>query len=190
MAIVEVRGHGDDGLSYGLTDLCLGVLFELLEDHACDFWRSVVVAPHRDVGVAVGVFRQLEGHLFDILLYCGIRVTPTDETLHRVDRVFWIGYSLTLGGGAYVSLVGSGVHCDHRWRRPSPFGALDNARLTRFNDRHARIGSAKVYAKYLGQLKVLLGFVGRLLLCARVRLRLGFRWPGHADLGCAQQALT
>ena len=58
LAVVEVRGNGDDRLRYGLTELRLCVLFHLLQHHRGHFRRRVSLARHLDVGVAVGVSDQ------------------------------------------------------------------------------------------------------------------------------------
>jgi hypothetical protein len=94
LAIVEVRGHGDDGLRHLLAEVGLGGLLQLAQDHRGDLGRRVLLAPHLDARVAAGGLHGLVGDELDLLEH--LFVTAPHEPLDGEDRVLRIGDGLTL----------------------------------------------------------------------------------------------
>ena len=84
LGVAEVRGHGDDGLGDGVTEVGLGVALELLQDAGRDLLRVVRLAV--DVDRPVGA----------------------DVALHRPDRAVRVGDRLALGDLADEDLAGLG----------------------------------------------------------------------------------
>ena len=53
LRVVEVRRHGDDRLRHRLTEIVLGRLLQLLEDHRGDLWRRILLVARLHAHVAV-----------------------------------------------------------------------------------------------------------------------------------------
>ena len=94
LRVVEVGGDGDDGLGHLLTEVVLGRLLQLLQDHGRDLGRRVQLAADLDADVAVGSRNDL---VRDHLHFLGhLRELAPHEALDRVDRVLRIGDGLAL----------------------------------------------------------------------------------------------
>ncbi len=148
LRVVEVGGHGDDGLGDLLAQVVLGGLLHLGQDLRGDFRRGHLLALDLDPGVAVRGLGNLVGHHGDVLLHHAILEAAADQALHRVDGVGGVGHRLALGrtAGDDLAVVGVG---DHGRRGALALAVLDDFGVAAFHDRHARIGGAEVDADNL-----------------------------------------
>ena len=119
LRVVEVRGHGDDRLGHGVTQVGLGVALELLEDARGNLLRGVLGPVDVD------------------------RPGLTHVTLHRADRAVGVGDGLTLGHFADEHLAGLG-ESDHRRGRATALGVRDDDGLARLQHGHHRVGGTEV----------------------------------------------
>ncbi len=147
LRVVEVGGHGDDGLGDGLAEVGLGVRLELLEDHGADLGRRVglAVGERHDDAVAVLVLLDLVGHQLDGALHLGVVPAATHEALDGVDRVGRVGDGLALGDLAHeaLALLAEGHHGRHR---AAALRAGDDGGLAALHDRDHRVRGAEVDA--------------------------------------------
>ncbi len=113
-------------------------------------------AVHGHVGVTVGMVSELERDLPHVRLDVGVVESPAHEAFHRIHGVFRVGDRLPFGGRPYVSFARPRVDCDNGRRGSSAVCVFNHAWLAGFNDGHARVCRAEVYAEYLGHLRGLL----------------------------------
>ena len=144
LRVVEIRGHGDDGLRDLFAEVGLGVGLHLAEDHRGNLLRSELLGLAArldlDVGVAILALDDLERIVLRLLADLG--ELAADEALGGEDGVLRVGDRLALGGLAHETFVGFGKS-DHGGRRAGAFRVGNHDRLATFHDRHARIGGAQ-----------------------------------------------
>ena len=92
LRVVEVRGHGDDGLGHGVAEIRLGVPLQLAQDAGRDLLGRV--------GLAVDVDGPARAHV----------------ALHRADGPVGVGDGLALGHLTDEHLAGLGEAHDRRGR--------------------------------------------------------------------------
>ena len=110
LAVVEVRRDRDDGLRDRLTEVCLCIALELLQDHSRDLLRRVVLAVDRDLVVRVA-HMALDGR----------------------DRAVRVRHSLALCQLADEALAIL-READDRRRDAAAFRVRDDGRLAAFHD--------------------------------------------------------
>ena len=143
LRVVEVRGHGHDGVGDRLAELGLGVALQLLQDHRGDLRRRVLLAVGLHAGVAVragddaiGDDRHLLGHL---------GLLAAHEALDREDGVLGVRDRLALGRRADEPLAVLRERDDGRRGAPA-FGVRDHGRLAALEDGHTRVRRTEVDA--------------------------------------------
>ena len=110
LAVVEVSRDRDDGLRDRLTEVCLCIALELLQDHSRDLLRRVVLAVDRDLVVRVA-HMALDGR----------------------DRAVRVRHSLALCQLADEALAIL-READDRRRDAAAFRVRDDGRLAAFHD--------------------------------------------------------
>ena len=120
LRVVEVRGHGDDGLVDAVAEERLGVALQLHQDAGADLLRRVLLA------VDVARLPAL-AHL----------------RLDAAEGAIGVGDRLALGDLADEDLAGL-AEGDDRRRGALPLGVGDDDRVTRLEDRDDRVGGAEV----------------------------------------------
>jgi hypothetical protein len=98
-----------------------------------------------DPSIAVVGFDELVGHHVDVLLNDIILEASTDQALYREQRVLRVRYGLALGRLSHQHFI-IFRESDDRWRGAIAFAVLNDARLTAFHDRDARVGRAEIDA--------------------------------------------
>ena len=145
LGVVEIGGHGDDGLGDLLTEVGLGVGLELAEDHGGDLLGGellgLVADLHLDGGVAVFAGHNLVGEI--LRLFADLGELAADQALGRKDGVLRVGHGLALGGLADDALTGF-RESDHRRGGAGTFSVRDNNRLPAFHDGHAGVSGSKI----------------------------------------------
>jgi hypothetical protein len=132
LGVVEIGGHGDDGLLDGFAEFGFGVGLEFAEHHGGDFLRregfGFAGDFHLDVGVAIGGGDDLVGHALVGLGEFG--ELAADQAFGGENRVFRVGDGLAFGGLADEALAVFGEG-DHRGvvRAPSEFSSTWARRL-------------------------------------------------------------
>ena len=116
LVVVEVRGHGDDGLGDRLAEVVLGDELHLLEDHRADLGDAVLLVAQHDAHVAVRALDDAVARRRDGVLHLRRVPLAADEPLGGVDGVLGVGDRLALGDVADEPLAGLGDG-DHRRRR-------------------------------------------------------------------------
>jgi hypothetical protein len=146
LAVVEVGGHGDDGLGHLLAQVVLGRLLHLLEDHGRDLGRRVLLAQglHRHLAAAVG--NDLVGHHGRLAL--DLVIGPAHEPLDREDRVGGVRDGLPLGHlpDQPFPLLGER---NHRGRRAPSLRVGNDDGLAALHHRHAGVRGSEVDSDYL-----------------------------------------
>ena len=98
LAVVEVRGHRDDGLFDRLAEVSLGALLERLEHDRRDLRGCDLAVAHLDLHDALGRHhreRQVGQLLLDVV------VAPAHQPLHGIDGRLGAAHELSLRGGAH-----------------------------------------------------------------------------------------
>ena len=126
LGVVEVRGHGDDGLGDRVAQVRLGVALQLHQDAGADLLRGVVLA------VDVGALPAL-AHV----------------ALDAAERAVAVGDRLALGHLADQHLAGLGEG-DDRWGRAGALGVGDDDGVAAFEDCDDGVGGAEVDSDCLG----------------------------------------
>lgn len=119
LGVVEVRGHGDDGVGDVLTEVRLGVALQLLQRARADLLRRVVLAVDLDGPIGAHV------------------------TLDRTDGPVDVGHRLVLGGLADQHLAVA-RECDDGRRGPGALRVCDDDGVAAFQDRHNGVGGPEV----------------------------------------------
>ena len=103
LSVVEVSRNSDNCLSDGLAYALLSVGLDLLQNHCGNLFRHVVLAVnvHNSTATIAILYHVSNG----LLLFAGLSIRTTDETLYRCDGVFRIGNGLVLCGLAYRALA-------------------------------------------------------------------------------------
>ncbi|MNQ22733.1 NAD-specific glutamate dehydrogenase [compost metagenome] len=148
LAVVEVGGHGDDGLGHFFAQVVLGGLLHLAQHVGRHLGRRHLLAAHFHPGVAVVGAGNGVGHQVDVLLHCLFFELAADQALHRVQRVARVGHGLTLGRRADQRLAV--VHVgDDRGGGASAFRVFNDFDLPAVHDSYAAVGRAQVNANNL-----------------------------------------
>ena len=139
LGVREVSGHGNHGLGHFLTEIFLGGLFHLLENHGRNLLRRIKLAVDihaRSVVFAADHFVRHAVHL-GVHLIIGL----THETLDAEHGVVGVGDSLTLGRGADFTLTAFG-ESHHGGSSTLPLVVNDNGGLVALHYSHARVGGS------------------------------------------------
>ena len=143
MGVVKVRGHGDDGLGDGRSEITLGVALELAQDECGKFWWRVALvaeldAQHFACGEVVGEAEreelELVLHIFDAPAHKAL--DAVDGALGRFDEIF-------TGGVAHDDLVALVEGDDRRHKVQSVF-AGDDDRTVVLHVGDQRVGGAEI----------------------------------------------
>ncbi len=125
LGVVEVGGHGDDGLGDGVAQERLGVALQLAQDAGRDLLRRVVLA--------VDVDGPARAHV----------------ALDRPDGPVGVGDGLALGHLAHEDLAGLG-EADHGRRGPAALGVGDDGGLAALQYGDHRVGGPQIDSYGLG----------------------------------------
>ena len=125
LGVVEVGGHGDDGLGDGVAEVGLGVALQLLQHAGGDLLRGVLLAV--DVDRPAGAHVALDGP----------------------DRAVGVGDGLALGHLADEHLAGLGEGDDRRGGAAT-LGVGDDDRVAGLEERDDGVGGAEVDTDGLG----------------------------------------
>ena len=143
LGVVEVGGHGDDGLGHGFAQEVLGGLLHLAQHFGADLGGGQLLVTHLYPGVAVVGLDDLEGHQVDVLLHLGFGELAADQALGSVNGVLGVGDGLALGGCAHqdfaVFLIG-----DDGGGGTGAFAVFDHAGVVTLHDGDAAVGGAQV----------------------------------------------
>ena len=146
LGVVEVGGHGDDGLRDLLAEVVLGRLLHLLQDEGGDLGGRYFLPPRLDPGVAVVGRDDLVRH--QLRSFCDHRVVElsTHEALDGVDGVLRVGDGLTLGRPARPAAHRPCVNAttDGVVRAPSALAMTFG--LPAFHHGDTRVGGAEIDA--------------------------------------------
>jgi hypothetical protein len=149
LRVVEVGRHCDDSLVDLLTEILLGGVLHLLEDHRGDLGRRHELAAFDlDAGIPVRRGHDLVRH--QARLVRDLVVAASHEPLDGVDGVLGIGDGLALGDLADEAFAVLG-ECHHRRRRAATLGVGDDDGCVAFHDRHDRVGRAQIDTYDLAQ---------------------------------------
>src|SRR5687768_11789836 len=144
LAVVEVRGHGDDRLRDLVAEerLCVGL--QLPEDHCRHLgWGELAAVGEDDLDAAVAGLLDLVRDLLQRSLHLGVAETAPHEALDRVDRVLGVRDRLPLRDLADQTLPVLGERDDGR-RDPSTLRVRDDRGLTTLHVGHGRVRGAQV----------------------------------------------
>jgi hypothetical protein len=81
LGVVEIGGHGDDGLRHVLAEIAFGGFLHLCQDEGGDLRGAVFLALHLDPGVAIAAVDDLVGH---VLLVLWTSASPTRRPIRRL----------------------------------------------------------------------------------------------------------
>ena len=143
LGIVEVRGHGDDGLGNGLTQVIFRGLLHFLEHLRRNLRRRHFFALHFYPGIAIVGLGDLVGDHLDVFLNDAVVKTTADQALHRVQGVFRVGHRLTLGRLTDQGFLVVGVGDDGR-RSTRAFSVFNNLGFITFQHGHTAVGRTQV----------------------------------------------
>ena len=141
LAVVEVSRDGNHGLRNLFTQILLGGVFHLLENHGGDFRRRVFLPLRDHAHVSVRPRDHFVRDSLDLALH--LVEAAAHKTLDGINRVFRIGDGLPLGRLSYPALTGL---CEghHRWCRPATLRIGDDHGLAPLHYRNNRVCSPKV----------------------------------------------
>ena len=146
LRVVEVGGHGDDGLGDGLAHLLLRVGLQLLKHHGGNLLGGVVLTVDIDDGAAVLALLNLVGN--GLLLLGGLVEGAADEALHGGNGVLRVGDGLVLRGLAHHALAVLAEALDGRGGAVA-LGVHQDFGLGALHDGHGGVRRAQVDAKNL-----------------------------------------
>src|ERR1700733_8349591 len=143
LRVVEIGGHGDDGLVDLLAEMGFGGLFHLLQNESRDLRGRVGLAVGFDPGVAVGCLDDLVGDELLVLLDHRVVIAAADEALDREESPLGIGHRLALGRlpDEALAIIAKG---DDRRGRPHALGVFDDFRCLAIHYGDARIRGAEI----------------------------------------------
>jgi len=139
LRIVKVSRNRDDGVVDFFSQIIFRRLLHFGEDHRGNFRRGVILAPHGDLRVAVGRFRDLVGGDLDVVLNLFGVIFSADHSLDGVNGIFRIGDRLPPGHLAHQTLAAF-RNGDDGGRGAVAFLIGNHHRVSPFHNRHARIG--------------------------------------------------
>ncbi len=143
LRVVEVGGHGDDGLDHLRAEVVFRRLLHFLQNHGRDFRGSVLLALNLAHHHIVRPGDHLVWYALRLLLHLGH--LAAHEALDREDGVCGIRYGLPFGYLADEPLT-IFRETDHRWGYPSPFRVGDDDRIATLHDRNHGIGCPQIDA--------------------------------------------
>src|SRR2546427_704776 len=143
LRVVEVGGHGDDGVGHLLAQVRLGVGLQLLQDQSRNLFRRelFVGVRHDHDGPIVLARLDLIGHDLPLRIHLG--ELAAHEPLDRIDGVLGVDGRLAASQRAHQALTGLGEG-DDGGRGARTFGVGDDDRLTAFHDGDDRVGRPQV----------------------------------------------
>ena len=156
LRVIEVGRHGNHGRVDGLTEECLGVSLQLLQDHRADFLGAVLLVARVDPRVAVRSADHGVGHHGQLFVDLG--ELATHEPLDTEDGVLWICDRLAPSDRAHETLAALGKANDRR-RGATALGVWQHLGLATCEDRDARVRGTEVNADRLAH--VVGAFLGR-----------------------------
>ena len=159
LGVVEVGGHGDDGLLDLLAQILLGRLLHLLKDHGGDLRGGMLLGAGLDPGVAVVALDDLVGDELLVLLHRIVAHATADQALDGEDRVLGVGDGLALGRLADEALAIVGER-DHGRRGARALRVLDHLGVLAVHDGDARVGRAQIDTDHLSHVHLLLRRAG------------------------------
>ena len=146
LRVVEVGRDRDNGVVDGTTEVGLGGLTHLSEDHGGDLLRGellgLTLELNLDDRLAVLV-DDLEGEVLHVGLNLGVGELAANQTLGVEDRVLGVHSDLVLGRITDQTLsVSEG---NERGRRPVTLVVGDDLNSVMSEDTHARVRGAEIY---------------------------------------------
>ncbi len=148
LCVVEIGGHGDDGLRHLFAEIALGGFFHLAEDEGGNLRGTILLAACLNPSVAVTTVNHGERHVLLVFGEIGVVSATADKALHTKDRVFRIGHGLPFGRLTHKTLCLG--ECDDGGGGARTFGVFDHAGLRAVHDRDAAVGGAEVNTNNFG----------------------------------------
>ena len=149
LCVVEVSRNGDDSLGHRLAQVLLGVSLELLEHHGRNLLGRVVMPVDLHHVTAVLALDDVIGD--SRALGLGLIIVATDEALDRRNGVLGVGNSLVLCCLADDALAIL-AETDNGRSGAITFRVDDNRGLAALENRHGRVGRAKVNTNNLAHI--------------------------------------
>ena len=148
LGVVEIRGHRDDGLGNGFTQIGFGGFFHLLQDEGRDLAGRILLAAHFNPRIAIAAVDDLIRHI--LLIFDDHRVVKTapDQALDGEHSVRGVGDCLTLGG--LTDQTFGFCETDDRRRGARTFSVFDDPGLRAVHDGNARVGRPEVNTNDFG----------------------------------------
>ena len=141
LRVVEVGGHGDDGLRDLLAEVLLRRLLQALQHHRGDLLRGVDAVADLDAGHAAVALHDAVRHGLPLL--ADLAVLAAHEPLDREDRLLRVRDGLPLGRRADEALAVL-LEGDDGGGRARALGVRDDGRLAAFHHRHDAVRRAEV----------------------------------------------
>ena len=148
LRVVEIGGHGDDGLGDGFTQIRLGGFFHLLQDDRRNLAGREFLTARFHPSIAVATADNFVGQVFQVFGQHRIIRAATDQALDGEDGVGRVGHRLALGGLANQTLILGEAH--DRGRGACAFGIFNDTGLAAIHDGDARVGGSQVDADDFG----------------------------------------
>ncbi|EAQ14054.1 putative NAD-specific glutamate dehydrogenase [Maritimibacter alkaliphilus HTCC2654] len=142
LGVVEVGGHGDDGLIDLFTKIAFRRFLHLAEDEGRNLRRRILFTGRFDPRVTVAAIDDGVGDEFLVLLDSSVTDAAADQAFHGEDGVVGVGDSLTLGRLTDEAFLV--FESDDRRGRPCTFGVFDDPRLRAVHDGDAGVGGPQV----------------------------------------------
>merc|ERR1719353_2273850 len=150
LRVVEIRGHGNDGVGDGAAEVGLGDLLHLLQDHGGDLLGGVdlllALGGDLDVGLAALVDDLVRDELL-VVLHGLVGVLAADEALDVEDGGLRVDGGLVLGGVTDEALAGA-VPRDVRRRDAVALVVGDDLDTAVLEHADARVRGAEVDANH------------------------------------------
>ena len=140
LRVVEIGGHGDDGLGDGFAQIRLCRFFHLLQDDRRNLAGREFFAARFDPRIAIAAADHFVGQVLHVFRQHRIICAATDQALDGEDGVGRVGHRLALGGLANQTLVLG--EADDRGRGARAFGIFNDTGLAAIHDGDARVGGS------------------------------------------------
>ena len=136
LGVVEVCGHGDDGLIDGGSQVILGGLLHLLQNHRRNLLRGVLAVGNLDTRLVTAIVHHLVRHTVYVLEHVVIGLTH--ETLDRKYGTRGVHDGLTLSRITDDALA-TILEGNYRWGRVAALAVGNHNRLGAFQNRNTRV---------------------------------------------------